>query len=396
MRPLSFLLILTYLGGAVGPGLADVLDPPAGYYSDAEGLSGSALKSVLHDIIDDHTIVPYSWPPFQDVDEAESNPAHVDLIYSNATRAKTSNGGSVGDWNREHLWPKSYGVGNDGADTSDIFNLRPSDVQVNAERGSLYFDDTNPSGSIPLQFLAPGCSKDIDSWEPRDDEKGDIARSMFYMAVRYDGSDAETNDLEMSDAPNRGTSTMGKLITLIEWHYADSVDLRERQRNQDVFDSWQGNRNPFIDHPEFVEKVYRANYPGLDRDQDGINDWWEWRRVGDLAQGPSDDGDGDKVPLLLEFVLNSDPGGDGGEGAVPFHLSSDGVATTISYRRNSLANGIAVTIEGSSDMKSGSWSTLQAAGASEAPIDEDSSMVTKVFAAAPEGYFYRLRATVAP
>ena len=131
---------------------------------------------------------------------------------------KNLNGGNVGDWNREHLWPRSFGINSSGPDNSDIFNLRPSDVQVNSERGSLFFDNTDPDGAIPLQFDAPGCSKDANSWEPRDDEKGDVARSCFYMAVRYDASDGGTTDLELSDAPNSSNSEFGKLITLLQWH----------------------------------------------------------------------------------------------------------------------------------------------------------------------------------
>lgn len=243
--------------------------PPAGYYATADGKTGAALKAALHDIIDDHTVVAYSWAPLLDIDEAASDVEQVELVYSDGTRAKRRNGGGGGEWNREHLWPKSYGIADDGgADNSDLFNIRPCDVQVNSERGSLAFDDTEPGGGPALSIDAPGCSRDGDSWEPRDDEKGDIARACFYMDVRYDGSDPDTADLELGDAPDRTRARFGTLRTLLRWHRLDPPDDRERARNAAIFSRWQGNRNPFIDRPEFAEMIYCERYPELD-DEDG-------------------------------------------------------------------------------------------------------------------------------
>lgn len=374
---------------------ADTFDPPSGYYNPAEGLEASALKNALHSIIDNHTVIAYSWPPFQDVDESASSPSDVDLIYSDATRSKNDNGGSVGDWNREHLWPRSFGIGNNGADNSDIFNLRPSDVQVNSERGNLIFDDTDPALEQSLQFSAPGSSKDNDSWEPRDDEKGDIARSCMYMDVRYDGSDSNTTDLELDDLPNSGASRFGSQLTLLRWHRLDPVDQRERERNHAVYTSWQGNRNPFIDQPLFAELIFMAEYPDMDDDADGVSDWWEYRKLASATAGASDDNDGDGASLLLEFAAGSDPA-DPNDGPMA-ELSSINNQFYISYRLGKLAedNGVQLIIERSVSMNPTSWVPVSPTQTSRSSLNAEQDLVVATLPtmASEDREFFRLRAT---
>jgi len=99
-----------------------------------------------------------------------------------------------------------------------------------------------------------GCYYDFDSWEPPDRVKGDVARMMFYMAVRYEG-DNDTYDLELLNKTGTYGPKFGKLSTLLQWHELDPVDEREQHRNEVIY-SYQHNRNPFIDHPEFVEKIW--------------------------------------------------------------------------------------------------------------------------------------------
>jgi hypothetical protein len=81
---------------------------------------------------------------------------------------------------------------------------------------------------------------------------------MFYMAVRYDGSDAGTLDLELGEAPNAGQAVFGNLATLLQWHLDDPVSAEERRRNDLIYDNYQRNRNPFVDRPEFVAKIFGA------------------------------------------------------------------------------------------------------------------------------------------
>ena len=368
------------------------LDAPPAYYDDAKGLVGSALKQALHTIIDDHTVVSYSWPPFLDIDESASRSGDVDLIYSGLSRDKSLNGGATGDWNREHLWPRAYGISNDGgADDSDLFNLRPCDVQVNAERGSLPFDFTDEGSAIELQFSAPGCSKDSDSWEPRDDEKGDIARACFYMDVRYDGSDQRTEDLELSDVPDRATAEFGHRLTLLRWHRLDPPDKRERERNHAVYSRWQGNRNPFVARPEFAELIYLANYPALDDDADGLPDWWEVCHHGGLEANGLDDIYGDGAPALLEFVANSNPL-DSKQSPPAISISRDRTGFSYRWSEQADAAGISARIEFSPDLSPGSWRPANVAGYDRTPLGGGAIQIEAWLPPFPEGQrsFFRL------
>lgn len=373
--------------------VAGPLDPPGGYYSSAEGLSGAALEAALHEIIDDHTMIDYSWPPFQAVDRSPDDATQVELIYSPGTRGVNENGGSVGDWNREHLWPRSFGIFNDGGpDNSDIFNLRPCDVQVNSERGSLFFDDTEAGQSINLQFAAPGCSKDNDSWEIRGDEKGDVARSCFYMAVRYDGSDGETNDLVLSDTPNKGNSEFGRLQTLLRWHRLDPVTKRERERNQAVYEDWQGNRNPFIDRPEFAEQLFLAAYTGRDEDGDSLGDFWEWTAAGTDQFGALEDPDEDLFPMLLEYAFLSNPMEADGE-AQPI-LRNEG--REFVYYRNLSAVGLSYVVETTTSLKSADWMSVTEGSSVSMDQGNGRAEVVVTLPAVGDGRrFYRLKVSTA-
>jgi len=227
---------------------------PEGYYDDAIGLTGDELKTALHNIIDDHD--EYSYNALRDYilkesDEDPDNSSNVILIHSGISRSKSDFGGDPGDWNREHIWAKSHGdFGNDPPAGTDAHHIRPSDVQINGTRGNLDFDN----GGNPVNNC-PGCLVDGDSFEPRDEAKGDVARMIFYMAVRYEGGSGEP-DLEVVDEVNTYPNPEhGKLSTLLSWHILDPVDDFEKNRNEVVY-TYQQNRNPFIDHPEFVEDVW--------------------------------------------------------------------------------------------------------------------------------------------
>lgn len=227
--------------------------PGTGYYADAEGLTGVALKQALHNIIDDHQEISYAnaWEALRNTDEDPNNPNNVLLLYTGKSISKYDNGGLVDEWNREHVWPQSKGdFGTTMGTGTDLHALRPTDVTVNSSRQNLDFDN---GGSIHPE--APNTFYDGDSWEPRDEVKGDIARMVFYMAVRYEG-DAGEVDLEVLDQVEVNGPYLGKLSTLKEWHEQDPVDAFERNRNEIVFGSYQGNRNPFIDNPEYVEAIW--------------------------------------------------------------------------------------------------------------------------------------------
>ncbi|MEV5520943.1 endonuclease [Streptomyces pseudogriseolus] len=227
---------------------------PDGYYDGAEGKTGDALKSALNSIVSDQTKLSYSavWDALKDTDEDPSNSGNVILLYSGVSRSKSANGGDTGDWNREHVWAKSHGdFGTSTGPGTDIHHLRPTDVQVNSVRGNKDFDN---GGSAVAN--GGGSLTDSDSFEPRDAVKGDVARMIFYMAVRYEGADGWP-DLEPNDSVNNGSAPyIGKLAVLKEWNEQDPPDAFEQRRNDVIFESYQHNRNPFVDHPEWVESIW--------------------------------------------------------------------------------------------------------------------------------------------
>ena len=238
--------------------------PPSGYYDPANGLTGLPLKQALHDIIEGQTVLDYEFGLFTPIRALWQDPAdatRMQLIYSGTTIPKSSS-----NWNREHLWPRSRG--NDehlGPDDSDLFHVVPADPAVNTQRGVLYFDNSSAAdGGIvnPAHANAPLCTRDSNSWEPPAAQKGDIARALFYMATRYDGHEPNTSDLELVGTAPTGPQ-MGNLDTLIAWHNADPPDAAEMARNDLIFTAYQHNRNPFIDHPEWVAAIWGTGTGGL-------------------------------------------------------------------------------------------------------------------------------------
>lgn len=256
----------------------DSYSPPPSYYSNATGLTGNALKAALKVIASPINYQQFdyaasgptgTYEPLRAIHEDPNNPANVLLAYSGTSIGKNTSyfPGANADttWSREHVWPESYGLdpenvnpGGTGADAgpdfSDLFNLWPCFQTVNAQRSNRYYDNTSGTGTVPP--LAPLCSYDTDSWEPRAAEKGDLARVIFYMAMRYDGTDPKTMDLEIGDTGSAAQGRFARLSTLLRWHEEDPVSPDERRRNQLIFANYQHNRNPFVDHPEYIALIW--------------------------------------------------------------------------------------------------------------------------------------------
>ncbi len=235
------------------PAAAEALDDT--YYQDAVGKTGNELKAALHGIISEQTKLSYDqvWDALKTTDQDPDNAANVILLYSGRSQAKDANGSGDDQWNREHVWAKSHGdFGTATGPGTDIHHLRPADVSVNSTRGNKDFDK---GGSEVGE--APGNFTDDDSFEPRDAVKGDVARMILYMAVRYEGGD-DFPDLEPNDQVNNGSAPlMGRLSLLKQWNTQDPPDAFEQHRNQVIHDSFQHNRNPFIDHPEWVDAIWK-------------------------------------------------------------------------------------------------------------------------------------------
>lgn len=261
---------------------------PGGYYAGVNTSSASALRGSLHPVIDDHSKIPYtasttdSWDVLEFADEDPLDPSRILDIYKNVSYAKAGGGNSF--YNREHSWPKSLGFPTDGPANypyTDLHMLMLSEINYNAARGNLPFGNCTASCTeFPTQAYAgagggsgsfPGNSNWSNGtiWQVWRKLKGNVARAMFYMDLRYEGgthgaSAATEPDLRLTDNlslvttsnGNASVAYMGSLSVLLQWHADDPVDAAERLRNDAVY-SYQGNRNPFVDHPEWVACVYQ-------------------------------------------------------------------------------------------------------------------------------------------
>lgn len=232
---------------------------PEGYYNSAAGLTGPALKAALHNIIDDHAELDYDETTMvlESLDVDTLNPNNVTCIYTGWSIPKNAYATGNDGWNKEHVWARSHGdFGFTPPEGSDLFNLFPCDATVNSAKGNRDFDEGNVEyldAGVPT-----GCYTADYTWEPRGAMKGDVARAMFYMAVRYEGDTGEL-DLELVDYVNsspNGEPLHGNLETMLQWHQEDPVDNYERRRNDSIYYLYQDNRNPFIDHPEYVEQIW--------------------------------------------------------------------------------------------------------------------------------------------
>ncbi|SDG82405.1 endonuclease [Psychroflexus sediminis] len=241
---------------------------PAGYYSLAEGKTGEALKSSLYEIIKNHVEFPYTssstdvWDILKETDRDPNNPNNVVGIYSNFSMTASLEYNSGDGWNREHVWAKSKGdFGTNLGAGTDVHHLRAADISTNSARNNRTFAEaTDPyvDGSGTYQGTTGSYTSSTEFvWEPRAEVKGDVARMIFYMATRYEGFNGEP-DLELVDYvvdASDKSPLHGKLSDLLAWHAADPVDDLEKQRN-DIIYTYQQNRNPYIDHPEYVESIW--------------------------------------------------------------------------------------------------------------------------------------------
>ncbi|WP_445946918.1 endonuclease [Shewanella sp.] len=231
------------------------------YYANANGKTGAALKASLNLIIRDHTRFSYDqvWDGLNYADEDPANTSNVILLYTGRSEPKTNRAGmsnSLDAWNREHVWAKSHGFPNSGQHAyTDLHHLRPADVTVNSTRGN---KDFAMGGDVLAE--APNNKSDSDSFEPANMVKGDVARMVFYMDVRYEGGDnsGTPNLVVAKGITGTGEALLGDLCTLLSWHIQDPVSDWERRRNNRIYE-WQKNRNPFIDNPMWAEALYSSS-----------------------------------------------------------------------------------------------------------------------------------------
>ncbi len=203
-------------------------------------------------------------------DSYDSN--YVECLYTGERLDKDNSGSGAGQWNKEHIWAKTYGFGEESYQAfSDIQMLRVTECSINGKRSDKYFDNVESSNT------SYGCSWNDLAFEPRDEVKGDVARIMFYMTVMYNSDTLNlvlTDDLDKinsSKGQKGGTQYLGKLSTLLQWAKDDPVDEREITRNNNVF-AIQKNRNPFIDHPEYAYYIFKDECDALGITYDDLYD----------------------------------------------------------------------------------------------------------------------------
>lgn len=252
------------------------------------------LKGQLQDLIYPHTVLSYDdvWGAFEVVDHnlptypCDGNSSDIPDIYSSYCWPESKECGNYkkeGDcFNREHIWPKSWFGGFDAGDNAetDLFELWPSDGYVNGLRGDLPLGPVDPS--TVTYTSTNGCligTCDASTgftgkcFEPADLYKGgfqiydnrrlylltrivnpltgDIARSYFYLSTAY-WNKWGCCDTDQNDGSDIKTWMEDIMRT---WHENDPVDNAERNRNNEIYNDYQHNRNPFIDHPEWVEQI---------------------------------------------------------------------------------------------------------------------------------------------
>ncbi|MCU4174122.1 endonuclease [Carboxylicivirga sp. N1Y90] len=253
---------------------------PTDYYSSAEGKTGYALKTELYNIIKDHSDKGYTalWTCYRESD-VKSNGKVWDM-YSDVPGGTpayeytfgTDQCGNVGPegtcYNREHLVPQSW-FSKASPMKNDAHHVIPSDGKVNGQRGSFPFSEVTSYEWISTNGSKRGNSSfngySGTSFEPIDEYKGDIARCLFYVATRYENVIANWENNGTADAILDGSSDKvfkdWQLNLLIKWHNQDPVSDKEIARNKEIY-KFQGNANPFINHPEYVLKIWDPSNSG--------------------------------------------------------------------------------------------------------------------------------------
>ena len=242
---------------------------PPGYYDNAVGDTGITMKISLYNIIKGHTVVSYSslkstyheitdkkpdgkvWDMYSDV--PGGTPPYT---YSFIAADQCGNYSVEGDcYNREHSFPQSW-FNSSSPMKSDLFHVYPTDGKVNGMRSSYPYGEVSAPTKTSLNGskLGPNTSAGYSGtvFEPLDEYKGDFARTYFYMATRYYSEDGSWSSNDMT---NGAEPKPWALDLLYQWHMQDTVSQKEIDRNNAVY-GIQNNRNPFIDHPEWVDTVW--------------------------------------------------------------------------------------------------------------------------------------------
>lgn len=257
--------------------------PPDGYYSTTTGKKGEELLQELHEIIKGHTAISYNqiWSAFEDTDKREDGTVwdmYTGCVFIFGDDQDTGTGGNTecDVYNREHSFPSSWFGGTNPMRT-DLFHIFPVDKKVNNVRDNYPFGEvatptyTSTNGSKLGPSSYPGYPGVV--FEPIDEYKGDLARAYFYMVTRYYDI-VETWTTAMLNKTKYPAFSPWALSLLLEWHDGDPVSQKELDRNNVVYENYQGNRNPFIDYPKFAHDIWgNTSYTPLDGYETSISVW---------------------------------------------------------------------------------------------------------------------------
>ena len=263
-----FALVFT-LGGALSAQI------PNGYYNQANDKTGDELKVALHNIIKGHTTVSYSnlWDAFWSTDNKGDGvvwdmysdvPGGTPPYTYQLGEGQCGEYNSEGDcYNREHSWPQSW-CNSQTTPSCDLHHIFPTDGWVNMKRGSNPFGEvqsaswTSQNGSkLGICKSSLGYSGTV--FEPIDAYKGDFARALMYMSIRYYGEDSNWGS---SDMTNKSEILPWAIAMLMDWNEQDPVSQKEIDRNNAIYADYQHNRNPFVDHPEYARMIWDPDWQG--------------------------------------------------------------------------------------------------------------------------------------
>ena len=265
---------------------------PPGYYSSVDDSTPALLRATLHEVIDDHQRYPYTsgstdtWDILEVAQIDPGVPGNILDVYANKSHPPQGGGNSL--YNREHTWPKSYGFPSESGSYpyTDCHLLFLCDPGMNSSRSNKPFRTCSASCSeeptVGNNGQGGGSGVYVGNsnwtsgsftqgtWETWIGRRGDVARALLYADVRYEGGthgitglsepDLILTDVEaLIDASNTGQNEsvayMGMLSVLVQWHWEDPPDALDLFRNDAVY-SYQGNRNPFVDNPDWVNCLF--------------------------------------------------------------------------------------------------------------------------------------------
>ncbi len=257
-----------------------VSNAEAGYYAPITATGGNALLGQVHDLI---TTTHRHYTSYNDCKNSTyvkrtdpgTSSSYVMEFYSQADISATWGSGAVGTWNREHVWcqSRSNGMWGQSGAGSDMHHIRPVESGLNSTRGNDLYGEVSNRDANKVYYrdgnrnnVALGGYDAGSTFEPLDSVKGDVARIVMYVYTHYNtarnvygttngsGSGGYFGTLNFTNIVS-ASSESAAISMLLDWNSQDPVDTIETTRNEEVY-KIQGNRNPFIDHPEYADAIW--------------------------------------------------------------------------------------------------------------------------------------------